>query len=67
MPGGPSVLPEGVQFAPDAVQALQHALDALGSGLVVAAWYWTERARVELDKLLNGDQEGGLHGNQRTG
>ena len=64
MPGGPSVLPEGVQLAPNAVRALQNALDALHAGLVVAAWSWTERARAELDRLTDGDQdqEGGSHG-----
>ena len=62
MMNGRGGLPDATRVAPAAARALEKALDALRSGLVVSAWHWTEKARSELDRLTDGvsqDQDGG--------
>ena len=49
------VLPRGVHLAPHAETCLKNALAALRRGLLVTAWHWTERARAELDALIQGE------------
>lgn len=49
------VLPVGVRLCPEAVRFLKRALKSLDAGLVASAWFWTERARRELDALTDGE------------
>lgn len=53
-----AVLPKGASVCPEAARCLERALDCLGRGLVASAWSWTERARVELDRLTDAPGDG---------